>query len=259
LLLAHVIGGLLFAGLAIPTDRFELLSLLHPDLRFYARLSCIILFFSQSCLLGVWAAFSGASWWKRLLGLIFGSVTVATMISFGFDDYSFSWMALTISAAVSGALLVVRLSDVRLLQFAPVPASSNRKRLRFSIRGLMLLTLVAAILIDEVRISIFLALCLGSVWVSLGVDRVLRGIAISIVFLFVASVLFALVFVGLRDRPNYFITIGHLLLMYAILLGSLLVVRSCGYRLLRVPPGWSGDFTKALRTDPGPPLSYEPI
>ena len=98
-------------------------------------------------MLGIWAALSPMAWRWRLIGLVAGGAYLDGLLvvaGFGHDLLRLP-MAFMASLATTGLLLLARRPGVRLIRISPPPGDG--KGPRFSIRGLMLLTLVAALLI----------------------------------------------------------------------------------------------------------------
>jgi hypothetical protein len=202
----------------------------------------------QAFLLSVWGAASQAMPWKRLAGLVTGTLYLEALVALdptrGFLGIS------TITITVStGSLLVVRWLGVRFTrqtEFGQLERSES-EGLRFSIRDLMILTAAVALLcagakaLKESPMSVLLlvlvlALCfvtvgLVSLWAALGKARPLRR---SPVVFVLSPVLGAfLAFAAGEHWAGWVYALLIMLLYPAALLGSLLIVWSCGYRLVR--------------------------
>jgi hypothetical protein len=205
--------------------------------------------FSQVSLLGIWAVLSPFWSWYRLLGLVIGTACLeaALDIALGQEFLLMPSVAMLLTVV---SLLVMRgfgvgLSrrDDRVDPSRPEPQGS-----RFSIRGLMVLTAVVALLSATARgvqgspgpfrlvLSViwsvcFVAVSLLSLRAASGHDGPLRGGLPAVAVSPVLGAFFAYAAEAHRDGWIYVITI--MLLYPAILLGSLQVVRSCGYHLVR--------------------------
>ena len=139
--------------------------------------------------------------------------------------------------------------DRRLQKLQDEPGQSARQEpegLRFSIRGLMIFTAAVALVCAVARAlegsrSPFLfipvwALCfvavgLVSLWAVLGNAHPLRRGPVAFVLSPVLGAFFA--FAANAHQAGWIYILLIMLLYPAALLGSLLVVRSCGYRLVR--------------------------
>ena len=134
------------------------------------------------------------------------------------------------------------------------PARAQAEGLRFSIRGLMLFTASVAllsagaralqdtprrmILLMTVWAMCFVAVGLAALWAALGK---LRPLGRGTVVLVLSPLLGAFFAFGAGAAPQGWAYIILTILLYAaLLLGSLLVVRSCGCRLLRGAASPSG-------------------
>jgi hypothetical protein len=238
----HVLGGLLAGWYAVIGGRFPfVLKGLHlvPHLALNP---------GQACLLGTWAAFSGAPRWVRLAGLVVGAFALESLLVAG-ESNALTGLATLASVGASLPLLAARRRGARLLWLPRPPDPPASPGLRTTIRGLMLFTLVIALLIAGAQgmretfgrgPSLFLvmiwSLCfvavgLAAVWAALGLSRTLQR---SLVVLALSSALGVLFSFGINEGwDSYFSMIIIMDLQAVIVLGSLLVVRSCGYRLVR--------------------------
>ena len=242
---AHVLGGLLACGYSAVEGRIPFV------LEYLPVVPHLAINLGQACLLGSWAAFSGASWWKRLAGLILGAVSLEILLAAGGGSAEFSGMAALVSVGVAGALLAARRRGARLLRIPKPPDPPASPGLRFTIRSLMLGTLVIALLIAGAKSLqetlgggpmpfviatwslCFVAVGLAAVWAALGLARPLQR---SLVVLALALSLGVLFSFGINEGwDTYFYIVTIMVLQAVIVLGSLLVVRSCGYRLVSQP------------------------
>ena len=161
----------------------------------------------------------------------------------------------------TASLLVVRWLGVRLTRQPDhsQPSRPEPEGLKFSIRGLMIFTAAVALLCAAARALqaspnhrlllilvwaiCFVAVGLVSMWAALGDVRPMRR-SLSV---FVLSLLLGVFFAFAADAHTAgWVYILLIMLLYPMaLLWSLLVVRSCGYRLVR------SAVTSAGRPDDG--------
>lgn len=146
LAMAQVVLGLLFGISA----RYEIQT--PFGLRHLPIVPLFALTFSQVVLLASWAVFSPRTVWSRLGGLIVGLAGLEAVFDLALRG-EFVGMTSVAMAVISGSLLALRAFGVRLRDRGN-PACSSRpesRRPRFSIRGLMALTAVVALLSAAVR------------------------------------------------------------------------------------------------------------
>jgi hypothetical protein len=200
----------------------------------------------QAFLLALWGATSVGSPWGRMAGLVAGTVYLEALLASNplRDLMGMSTVTVTITTA---ALLVLRALGVRLTRLADTgePTPPGTEGLRFSIRGLMLVTALGALLSAGARALgatpayvvcltagwaiCFVAVGLVALWAALGSGRPLwRG---PIVFV-LSPVLGVLFTVAAQVHPGIYFHL--IMLLYpALLFGSLLLVRSCDFRFVR--------------------------
>jgi hypothetical protein len=227
-------------------DLLGLSSVLPPDgLRHVFVTPHLALILCQTVLLALWGIYSGASLWVRAAGLVAGAACLEALAS----TAGVSGVSTMTLAVISAALLVVRALGVQFSRETDLRqlARAETEGLRFSIRDLMVLVAAIALLsavtrglhgsplahflVTAVWAMCFVALGLAALWAGLGIacPRA-RGIAVVGLSLVVGPV-FAL---ATHVLPSGFVYIVLAMLLYpALLLGSLLVVRSCGYRFVR--------------------------
>jgi hypothetical protein len=247
----NLILGVVVALLApIPlSDPFGLVQLLPPfGLRDILVVPLFASVLCQAVLLALWLASSRVSPWRRLAGLVAGAAYLEILFPPVLRQQFFGISTITI-AVTTATLLVVRALGVRLArqddpgQLAP----AETEGLRFSIRGLMLFTAAVALLSAGARVlqespkrflllAVVWALCfvavgLVALWAALGSARPLRRGPALFALSPVLGAFFA--FAAEAHRAGWVLIILTMLLYPALLLGSLLVVRSCGYRLVR--------------------------
>ena len=201
--------------------------------------------FCQSFLLSLWGAASQAMLWKRLAGLVTGVLYLEALAGDFRREFPGIW-TITITVTM-GCLLVLRRFGVIVKRQADLgqPARPEPKGPRFSIRGMMIVTAAVALLCAEARalqsfgvqrflLNLVCAICfvavgLVSLWAALGDARPLRrGPAV-----FVSSLVLG-AFLAVPAHTAGRVYIHLIMVLYpTALMGSLLIVRSCGYRLVR--------------------------
>ncbi len=241
LLVAHVALGVVTSVLA-PVERFSPFGLGHiPVVPFIASATC------QAFLLSFWVAVSQARRWMRLAGLVSGAVYLEALVPSDFRREFLGTATITI-VVTTATLLLVRWLGVRFARQGDFRQSARPEPegLRFSIRGMMIFTAAVAVICAGARAvegarSPFLlilvwALCfvavgLISLWAVLGNARPLHRSPVGLVLSPLLGACFAVAANAHQAGWTYILLI--MLLYPVILLGSLLVVRSCGYRLVR--------------------------
>jgi hypothetical protein len=251
LVVAHVVLGVVTRLLA-PVELRTPFGLEHILIvPFLASALC------QAFLLSFWVAASQAATWMRLAGLVAGAVYLEALVPSGGRREVMGVSTITI-VVTTATLLVVRWLGVRFTrQDDPDQAAKQEPEgLRFSIRGLMIFTAAVAVICAGARAlegarSPFLfipvwALCfvavgLVSLWAVLGDAHPLRRGPVVFILSPLLGAFFA--FAANASSAGWIYILLIMLLYPAALLGSLLVVRSCGYRLVRktVPPTGSPD------------------
>jgi hypothetical protein len=202
----------------------------------------------QALLIALWGAASGASAWTRPAGLVAGAVYLEALLPERMR-WAFRGTATLTIAVATASLLLARALGVRLARRVDPgpPAGHAAEGFRFSIRGLMLFTAAVARLsagARAVQATPVIPHLLTAVWAlgvvavglaalraALGVGRPQRrGWSVLVL----APLLGAFVAVAARAHRAGRVYILLIMLLYAAaLLGSLLVVRRCGYRLTR--------------------------
>jgi hypothetical protein len=202
----------------------------------------------QSFLLSLWGAACQAAPWKRLAGLVAGAVYLEALLATKLRE-EFLGIATVTIAVTTVSLLVVQWLGVRITRQEEVgqPARSEPEGLKFSIRSLMIFTAGVALLCAVARALqtsptqqfllilvwaiCFVAVGLVSLWAALGEARPLRRGPVVLVLSSLLGVFFA--FAAGAHSAGWVYILLIMLLYPTALLGSLLVVRSCGYRLVR--------------------------
>jgi hypothetical protein len=234
----HLVVGIIAALLApIELPDFFLCDILVVPL--FASARC------QALLLALWGSTSRGSPWRRMPGLIAGVVYLEALFPSTLRQRLPGMGAVMVTFALAALLVVWRLG-VRLIRFAdpahPVPPETVG--FRFSIRGLMLVIAAAALLSAGARALReapaffvlawpirFVAVGLVALWAVLGVGRPLRRAPIVFVLSLILGALFG--FAVQAEGPGWVDILLMMLLYPTLLFGSLLVVRSCGYRFVR--------------------------
>jgi hypothetical protein len=245
-----ILGGVvtLLAPIQL-SDPFGLAQILPPSgLRDILLVPLFASVLCQAVLLSLWVVTSTLSPWQRTGGLFAGTVCLEVLLSLGSLRELQGCAAVTI-VGTTAILLVVRALGVRLArQDDPrQPAQPETEGLKFTIRSLMLFTAAVALLSAGVRVlqespkrflllttvwaMCFVAVGLVSLWAALGKARPLWRGTVVLVFSPVLGAFFASA--AEAHRAGWVYIILTMLLYSALLLGSLLVVRSCGYRLVR--------------------------
>lgn len=205
--------------------------------------------FCRVSLLGLWAVFSPSASWTRLSGLVIGTACLEAEFDLG-SGSEFVFMVSSATALTVASLLVARLFGVRLIRQADGVDSRRPEpqRFRFSIRGLMALTAVVALLITVGKadqgsrghpglVPTFLwsfsvvTVGLLALRAVLGIGHPTRRGISTVAVSSVLGAFFALVVNAHRDGWVYITLI--MLLYPTVLLGSLLVVRASDFRLVR--------------------------
>jgi len=242
-----VIAGLL-AQIELD-DPFGLAYILPPfGLRDILIVPLVATALCQALLLALFGVMSRVSPWWRIAGLVAGAVYLEALLPRELRRETLGASTVTI-AVTAVTLLVVRALGVRLTrQDVPGrPARAEVEGLRFSIRGLMLFTALVALLSALARglqespnrhPVLIVGWALGCVsvglvalWAALGNARPRwRG---PVVFA-LSPILGALFALAVHAHQAGCVLIALTMLLHpALLFGSLLIVRSCGYRLVR--------------------------
>lgn len=246
-LILGIVAALL-AHIQLP-DPFGLASILPPfGLRDLFLVPLFASILSQAVLLALWGASSKLSPWGRMAGLVAGAVYLESLFPAPMRREFFGISTVTVTVTTA-TLLVVRALGVRLNRRdeSGEPPRGEAEGLRFSIRGLMLFTAAVALLSAGARalreaphrivllITVwalcFVAVGVVALWAALGNARPIRRGPVVLALSPILGVFFA--FAAGAHRAGWFYIILTMLLYPALLLGSLLVVRSCSYRLVR--------------------------
>jgi hypothetical protein len=243
LLATHALSGVLFAVLArvrvsIPFGLNEM-----------PLVPCVALVCSESFLLGFFAASAGR-WGSGLGCLILGSGYLACLLIGGAGTDAFFFVLLPILVSFESFAALFALGRWFVLRRLAAPPGDHDRR-RFAIRDLMALTLSVALLLWVFRqlkgigpmVPVLLHIALWSLgaalaglsaaWATLGPARPLPRCLTALTF---SAILGGLYFGSLTTLPAWAgIVYGTAIfgLQGLASVASLLVVRSCGYRLVR--------------------------
>ena len=237
LVVGHAALGLVGFSVAYPTGT-------EPTLRVAAFVGLV---FGQTSLLGIWGGLGTCSWPTRLIGVVTGATCLVVLLGIGVHEVNFWTLTIVVVATscVLIPLLIVRCFRVVIhLDSSSVPAAG---RIQFTIRHLMILTFVIACLVSLAKLVqphvsrgiptfeiLLLAVLFGvvgvlPVWFTLATTRPsLYGLGL------VALGAGAGYCYGWKvlDNEKMWATATATEAMAVIV--SLLVVRSCGYRLVRL-------------------------
>jgi hypothetical protein len=205
------------------------------------------LVFSQTSLLGIWGSLGQSLWWKRVIGVAVGVSYLGPLLGVGEDETE---SVIFILVAVATSFVAMPLWIVQSCRFAVRRDSTLLQpthRVQFSIRHLLVLMIVVACGIsvgkliqdhlddgDTFTKLISLALACGAVgvfpvWIALGAKvRILYGIGLLAVGA-CAGYGFDLWFDNVPIWTTAIVTEALSVVV------TLLVVRSWGYQLVRLP------------------------
>ncbi len=263
LLIIHVIAILVACGVAGPGS----------PTRAIANLIFVTLLCGQMCLLGVWLALGTNSGRCRVAGALTGIAFLTTSVAYNTwlnnsGRVSIGMMLPVLlpmvsspTLGVAAVLLVVRCWRAHLVAHGSDLPEAAAEGLQFSIRHLLLLTTAVAVLliiakgggllmnntpwlqtagIIGMATLCFIAITLAAVWAGLGVSRPTERIVVVMLLALFTGVLVA--YVLTFDEMNemswqkmWGLPTGTVVTA-AVVMASLLVVRSNGYRLVRRSP-----------------------
>lgn len=226
--------------------------------------------FAQLNLLGVWIAFGAGSWRRRLLKSFGCLVAVAVIkegptriLSMAADIRLLSEIviihaifAATAWLTAAGGLAIVKRWGPKLKLTFASEAEPQSSTIQFSIRSLLIATLITAIILsaaiftrahlDPTPDSIWPVLCIyvpafavysvavvvASVWAGLGASHLGLRTAAAASLQLTLSLLISFAFSQTGDLEQTAWLAAQQLAATAVVIGSLLVVRSCGYRVV---------------------------
>jgi hypothetical protein len=247
LALSHVTTGLTVWRLNAWGDRSV------PNLTLDVLLGIL---FSQAGLLGIWAGLGTSSWWKRLFGAVAGIGYLGLLFCFGLDepDRVGLYVALLVETVlIASVVLSARCFRLRIILVGADETAAPP--MQFSIRQLLFLTFAVACMLSLGKylepnstlpqgvllvLVLFglLAAILGllSVWPVLGA----RAPVVPILMMIIAATGLGACFGWLcpfyGDTAYFWVSMLFAFVEAVSLVASLLVVRSGGYRLMRLPP-----------------------
>ena len=211
--------------------------------------------FSQISLLGIWGGLGGNILWQRLIGVVLGVGYLTCIFGLPWGEFDAAFLVLVVSGTV--IMMVVML----IVRFIAGPIRPERlpvvaaRRHQFSIRHLLIVMSVIACLtaigklvqplVDASGDLLFVGLILYAVmydvigiipvWFVLATKRpVIYGIFVVAVEACLAYCLGRIANSGSNAVGMLVMTVLATEAMSVAV--SLLVVRSCGYRLMRMPP-----------------------
>lgn len=202
----------------------------------------------QAVLIAVWGVASPISPWMRMAGLVVGAAYLEALLIPGLKGEFLGIASVTI-AVTTASLLVVRARGIVFTRGAEEHQTRrpDAEGLRFSIRGLMAFNAAVALLSAGARALqtyqgrfllqaavwalCFVAVGLVALWAALGEARPQRRGLVVFALSPVLGAFFA--YAADAHQAGWAYIILTMLLFSVNLLGSLLVVRSCGYRLVR--------------------------
>lgn len=237
LVVVHIVVGLVGAYFAYSAGGYQT----------FWQGAFVGLMLSQTILPGIWGSLSTSPWWKRVIGMVSGVSYLVPVLGIGINEVSIDTFVVVIlvTSFVAIPLLIVRFFRIAIRQDAFPVASAGR--IQFSIRHIMILTIVVACLITIGKLVqphpfrgqtidlCLMALTFGVVGIlpvwfvlatnwptifSIGVVAVGAGTGYCYGWLFRVEVVF-------------WMTASATEALSVVV--SLLVVRSCGYRLVRLP------------------------
>lgn len=206
------------------------------------------LVFGQTSVLGIWGGLGTCSWLKRLIGVVTGVICLVVLLGIGIHEVNF-WTFTIVVVATSFVLiplLIVRCC--RVVIHLDSSFASAASRIQFSIRHLMILTFVVACLVslakmvqpllsrgDPTIATLLLALLFGvvgvlPVWFTLATKcPTLYGLGLVAVG---AGAGYCYGWKVFGDEKIWATATATEAVAVVV---SLLIVRSCGYRLVRLP------------------------
>jgi hypothetical protein len=208
------------------------------------------LYVGQSSLLGIWFGLGTSRHWKRLVGGIIGIgiIYLDFVVSSGGSDMVQLIAPGTYAAFVASPLLFARACRIVIQVDSSSTCMANR--LYFSSRDLLMLTFVVAVMIalGKVFHSFILVWLSASHFVFIAALLILCGVVT--VWLILATkrpVAFGVGLIVMSACSGYFLALSSTIdgsasgmtafttTSISVVVVSLLAVRSCGYRLVRLP------------------------
>jgi len=215
----------------------------------YRQAAFVGLVFSQASLLGLWGGLGTGNWVARLVAVFVGLIYLGGLFCIGVEELKPELVLMIVFAGLSiaGLLTVCRCFGLRI---CPIGVDTSHKTAaQFSIRHLMLLTLIVACVTALAKwlqphvdtdgdflmlllITVpFVILGLVAVWAILGTEHP-RLVIVVVLLLAVLLGLSLKAVVGLLDA-GYWITATMTTALAVIV--SLYAIRRCGFRVTRRP------------------------
>jgi len=239
LVVAHIVVGLVGAVVAYRAGP-------SPTLKGAVFFGLV---FSQTSLLGIWGGLGTNPWWQRLIGIVVAVGYLVPLLGIGIHEPNLATLIVVTAATafVLTVLLIARFFKVVLQIDASSVTSGGR--IQFSIRHLMILTSVVACLLTIGKwlqpffyydTILFAMLLLGGIFGVVGVVPVWSVLATKRPVLYSLGVVALGVSAGYcyawtRTSGQEGVWMTATATEVTALVLSLFVVRSCGYRLLRLP------------------------
>jgi hypothetical protein len=249
LLAAHVVGGLVLALTARPAGTFP-----------FAFLGLFALLFAEAGLVGFWGGLSAVRLVFRLFAVLLATLYLWAVFVLAMRDgeiYSVLLVfALTVVPIVV-VLVALRNNRRRLRLVDLASAAPASEGFQFSIRHLLIATAIVAVVLgigrairtisntksDMVAVATFppcfIMVELATLWAALGLGRPAPRFAVVVPTAFVVGAIPAFYLPGptARESWQFFIWPIIVAIQSIITAVSLLVVRSCGWRLVRGEKG----------------------
>jgi len=131
IVIAHFVAGITFCVWSAVECRVPFVL----ELILFVPACAVVL--CQSCLLALWAAMSHAAIWRRIAGLIAGTIFLEVLLRLALGGDALVFLTTIATGIVVVALLVLRRWKTQLLRFLGQPPWGNAEGLQFSIRGLI--------------------------------------------------------------------------------------------------------------------------
>jgi len=211
------------------------------------------LIFAQGSLLGIWASLGMNPWWGRLAGLLIGCVCLGVGAGIGLDELDES---IFYPFALPGIMVATVLTIFRCFKYCidfPTNEHDANANLQFGIRHLLIMTVVVAVILAigrSLKLSLpdnhlfVLTVVIASAQALVGVLSPWAMLRERLLVVRGAILLAVAAVAGwgtarILTQPSAAFWISIALTEATVLIASLLVVRRCGYRLMRVPRGQS--------------------
>lgn len=238
LVVAHVAVGFVAALLVKLTGRTDL-----------ANGALSGLWVSQTSLLGIWCGLGATGHWKRLVGVVLGVGFLYLWVGIAVGNWSMDQLVVAgaFTAFVATSLLIARAG--RIVIQADSSATTLASRLQFSVRNLLVVTFVVACVITlgkVVRPHILEWLEASEIVFYAAVLILLGVVAAWLILATKRPVSYGIGLVAMSACSGYCLAQSTInwsaseftaftTTSMSVVVVSLLVVRHCGYRLVRLP------------------------